>query len=61
MQEAGFAGCGGFDDVFEVVGLVVWDGAGSIGVAGAGDEDGDVDDEADEFFGGGGEFRDVVV
>ena len=47
--------------MFEVVGFVVWDCAGGVGVAGAGDEDCDVDYEIDQRLCGGGEPGDVCV
>ena len=53
MQESGFRSRARLDDVLEVAGLVVCDLALGVSVAGARDEDRDVDDEGDELFGCG--------
>ena len=60
MQEPGLGGRAGLDDVLEVAGLVVCDLLDGEPVAGAGDQDRDVDDERDELLRHGPEGRHVL-
>ena len=60
VQEPGLGGRAGLDDVLEVAGLVVGDLLDGEPVAGARDQDRDVDDERDELLRRGPEGRDVL-